>query len=278
MVYVEKDLTFYKIMWYPTPIQSDFFVYWKKINIEWNFDKRKYSREEKNQFMDTFIKEINSHWKLYKSLPFVSEIFLCNSITFNALKEDSDIDIFIISKKDAIWRARFFSALFFKILWLKRSLKNKKQKYCLSFYITDDNKNLYPIILKNKTDIYLAYRLAHLVPLYHESEKIDNIYKYNPRFSSYLPNHIQDYCINIWNDNFSWSSKFKRFFEFICGWFIGKLFENFIKIIWHPILKNKVKNLWNKWKHIVINDQMLKFHDDIRDRISQLHYEYTKVH
>lgn len=274
MVYVEKDLTFYDIMKYPIPTQSDFFVYWKKLNIEWNFDKTKYSRKEKNQYMDTFIKEINKHWKLYKSLPFVSEIFLCNSITFNALKEDSDIDIFIIAKNDAMRRARFFSALFFKMLWLKRSLKNKKLKYCLSFYVTEDNKNLYPIILPNKTDIYLAYRLGHLVPLYHETEKCKNIYKDNPRFSSYLPNHIQDYCINIWNDNFCWSSKIKNIFEFICGWFVWKLIENFIKIIWLPILKNKVKKLWNKWKQIVISNKMLKFHDDIRSVISDLHSNY----
>lgn len=274
MVYVEKDLTFYDIMKYPIPTQWDFFVYWKKLNIEWNFDKTKYSRKEKNQYMDIFINEINKHWKLYKSLPFVSEIFLCNSITFNALKEDSDIDIFIIAKNDAMRRARFFSALFFKMLWLKRSLKNKKLKYCLSFYVTEDNKNLYPIILPNKTDIYLAYRLAHLVPLYHETEKCKNIYKDNPRFSSYLPNHIQDYCINIWNDNFCWSSKIKNIFEFICGWFVWKLIENFIKIIWLPILKNKIKKLWNKWKQIVISDKMLKFHDDIRSVISDLHSNY----
>jgi hypothetical protein len=274
MVYVEKDLIFYDIMKYPIPTQSDFFVYWKKLHTEWNFDKTKYTRKERNQYMDTFINEINKHWKLYKSLPFVSEIFLCNSITFNALKEDSDIDIFIIAKNDAMRRARFFSALFFKILWLKRSLKNKKLKYCLSFYVTEDNKNLYPIILPNKTDIYLAYRLGHLVPLYHETEKCKNIYKDNPRFSSYLPNHIQDYCINIWNDNFCWASKIKKFFEFICGWFIWKLIENFIKLIWLPILKNKVKKLWDKWKQIVISDKILKFHDDIRSVISDLHSNY----
>lgn len=276
MVYVTKDLTFYDIMRYPTPTQADFFVYGKKVDIEWAFEKNKFSRPEKNKYMDTFITEINKHGKLYKSLPFVSEIFLCNSITFNALKEDSDIDIFIITKNDAIRRARFFSALFFKILWLKRSLKNKKQKYCLSFYITDDNKNLYPIILPNKTDIYLAYWLAHLVPLYHEDEIAKNIYEYNPWFKSYLPNHLQEYLINIGVDNFSWSTKFKKLFEFIFWWFIWKITENFIKVIRLPILKNKVKKLWNKWKHIVIDDKMLKFHDDIRWKISDIHSQYIR--
>ena len=271
MVYVEKDLTFYDIMNYPIPRQSDFFIYWKKKVITEKYNKNIFSRDTKNSYMDCFINEINRHWKLYKSLPFVSEIFLCNSITFNALKEDSDIDIFIIAKNGALRRCRFFSALFFKILWLKRSIKNKKLKFCLSFYVTDDNKNLYPIILSNRTDIYLAYRLAHIVPLYSESNNTKNLYSYNERFKSYLPNHILDYSINIGNDNFYWSTKFKRIFEYIFGWFLWKIAEYLIKLIRSPILKYKISKLWDKWKWIIIKDNLLKFHQDIREDVSISH-------
>lgn len=271
MVYIEKDLTFYDIMNYPIPRQSDFFVYWKKKVITEKYKKNQFSRSTKNPYMDEFINEINKHWKLYKSLPFVSEIFLCNSITFNALKKDSDIDIFIIAKKNALRRCRFFSALFFKILWLKRSIKNKKLKFCLSFYVTDDNKNLYPIILPNRTDIYLAYRLAHIVPLYSESKNTKNLYSHNERFKSYLPNHTLEYSINIGNDNFYWSTKIKKLFESVFRWFLWKVSERLIKLIWTPILKHKISKLWDKWKWIIIKDNLLKFHDDIREKISISH-------
>ena len=272
MIYFEKDLSFYDIMNYPIPKQKDFFVYWKQLAISEKINTESFSWETKNEFLDEFLTIINKHWKLYKSLPFISEIFLCNSITFNALHSDSDIDLFIVAKKDSLWRARFFSALFFKLLWLKRTLGRKAKKYCLSFYVTDDNKNLYPVLLPNKTDIYLAYWLAHLVPLYQEDMSTKNIYEFNPWFKSYLPNHPLEYYINIWVDNFSWSTKFKKIFEFIFWWFVWKITENFIKIIWLPILKNKVKKLWIKWKQIIINDKILKFHDDIREYVSDQHY------
>ncbi len=247
---IDQSLLFYKIMKYPVPTESNIFSLEKKANTQSHIN-RNFSREEKNKYMDKFIDIINKYWKLYKSLPFIQEIFLCNSISFNALKRDSDIDLFIIKKK---WHI----------------LKNKKQKFCLSFYITQDNKNLYPIMI-DKTDVYLTYRLAHLVPLYKESSTHHSIYQNNTRFKSLMPNHPQEYCINIWNKLFTWKTKTKKRLEFIFWWIFGKLIEFIIKTIRVPILIKKINKLWEKWKQIIISNQMLKFHDDIRKQVHLLY-------
>ncbi len=265
-----QKLLFYEIMNYPVPENSEFFEYWaKKEKI--NFEKNKnFSRKEKNKYIDQFTEKINKFWKLYKSLPFISEIFLCNSISFNSLKEDSDIDIFIITKRNKLRRARFFSELYFSILWQKRFRNNKKQKFCLSFYTREDNTNLYPIMLKNKSDIYLWYRLAHLVPLYQEKQNNDWIYKANPRFNAMFPNHPCEYCINIWTKLFTWKTFLKKIVEFLFWWLFWKIIEQLIKYIWKPILRYKTKKLWDKWKWIIINDKMLKFYDDKRYQIASI--------
>lgn len=277
-------------MKYPVPTESKFFLFEKKIKSTTVINQKKtkntkknqqFSRKEKNKFIDRFISKINKHWNLYKSLPFIKEIYLCNSITFNALKRNSDIDLFIIVKKGSMRRARFFSAVFFKLNGLKRSMTDKKQKFCLSFYISEDNKNLYPIMI-DKTDIYLTYRLAHLVPLYKENNKNTqqhsnnhSIYQNNKRFKSLMPNHPLDYCINIWNILFTWKTKTKKRLEFRFGWVFWKAIEWLIKIIRLPILIKKIKKLGRKWKHIIISNKMLKFHDDIREQI-QLIYQIAK--
>ena len=276
MRYIEKDLIFYEIMKYPVPAQSDFFVLWKKIDTKDTYDNKKFSREKEGQYLQNYIEKIKKYSKLYKSIPFVSEIFLCNSISFNALKQDSDIDIFIVAKEKSIWRARFFSMLYFTFLWLKRSLSNKKEKFCLSFYITQDNKNLYPIILKDKVDIYLAYWLAHLVPLYQERLDSWSMYKNNPWFKSYLPNHPEKYCINLWIKTVHGSTKSKEILEKIFGWAFWLLVEKLVKTLRKPILKKKTKALWDKAKRIVISDKMLKFHDDKREEVAQLHEYFIK--
>ena len=271
---IEKELIFYKIMDYPIPKDKELFYFEKKIEQKKN-PSSWFSRDEKNKYMDTYIKRINKFWFLYKSLPFVKEIFLCNSISFNSLKRDSDIDLFIVTKSNSIRRARFFSALLFKILGVKRSMKNKKQKFCLSFYVTEDHRNLYPIMLE-KTDIYLAYRLAHLVPLYQEEVNNDLFYQKNKRLEALIPNHPQKYSINIWNTLFTWNTKFKKITEFLFGWIFWNIIEFLIKIIRKPILSRKINQLWPKWKHIVISDKMLKFHDDIREEIHLLYKLSTR--
>jgi len=266
----DQKLLFYEIMNYPVPKDLKFFEYWaKKENINFKKDQ-KFSRDKKNEYIDQFTTKINRFWNLYKSLPFISEIYLCNSITFNSLKEDSDIDIFIITKKNKLRRARFFSELYFTILWQKRFKKNKKQKFCLSFYTREDNINLYPIMLKNKSDIYLWYRLAHLIPLYQEKENNDWLYKNNPRLNAMFPNHPQKYCINIWTNLFTWKSIFKKIIEFLFWWLFWKLIEKLIKYTRKPILRYKTKKLWEKGKWIIVNDKMLKFYDDKRYQIASI--------
>ena len=293
---INQNLLFYKIMNYHIPKQEDIFEFQEKLNINNQSNTQKsnktnktnetaikndFSRNKKNKFMKKFIEKINKHWNLYRSLPFIEEIYLCNSITFNALKRESDIDLFIVAKKWHMWRARFFSAIFFKLNWLKRSMTNKKQKFCLSFYITQDNKNLYPLMI-DKTDIYLTYRLAHLVPLYQENNKNThkysddhNIYKNNKRLKSLMPNHPQEHCINIWSKLFTWKTKTKKRLEFWFGWITWKIIELSIKTIRLPILLYKIKKLWDKGKQIIISDKILKFHDDIRKQI-QLLYQIAK--
>ena len=266
----DQKLLFYEIMKYPMPENSEFFEYWAKKEKTSQTLNQDFSRKEKNKYLETFTTKIDKFWDLYRSLPFISEIFLCNSITFNSLKEDSDIDIFIIAKKNKLRRARFFSELYFTILWQKRFKKHKKQKFCLSFYTREDNTNLYQIMLKNKSDIYLWYRLAHLVPLYQEEKNYDWIYKKNPRFGAMFPNHPQKYCINIWTKLFAWKSIFKTIIEFLFWWLFWKLIEKLIKYIRKPILRYKTKKLWDKWKWIIINDKMLKFYEDKRYQIASI--------
>jgi len=258
---------------YPVPMQEDLFIFQEDLKTQQNKltnSQNKFSRNKKNKFMDKFIKIINQYWDLYKSLPFVKEIYLCNSITFNALKRDSDIDLFIVVQKWKMRRARLASAIFFKLLWAKRSLTDKKQKFCLSFYVTQNNQNLYPLMI-DKTDVYLSYWLGHLVPLYKESSTHSNIYHNNKRFWSLMPQHPQEHCINIWNKLFQWKTKIKMIIEFLLWWIIWNILELIIKVIRIPILIYKIKKLWKNWKQIIISDKILKFHNDIRQKINLLY-------
>ncbi|MDR2416093.1 MAG: hypothetical protein LBD75_05860 [Candidatus Peribacteria bacterium] len=153
--------------------------------------------------MNDYLAEIEKYATLYKSLPFVEEIYLCNSITFNALHENSDIDLFIITRPERIRTAKFWAMLFCTFAGIKRSLKKKGKRICLSFFITADHQNLYALSLPH-LDIYLSYRIQHLVLLYQSNPtKQPEIFKKNKRVQGVLPNYPSKQCIFLGNQVFS---------------------------------------------------------------------------
>jgi len=270
-----KYLIFYKIMNYPIPRNSEYFLFEKKlddVNIDLSELNNEFSRNEKSPFMDEYVSFINKFSWLYKSIPFIQSIYICNSLTFNCVKNDSDIDLFIITKKWSLWLARLFSLLLFSLLFVKRRWKNKRKKFCLSFYTTQDNQNLYNITLP-QNDIYFTYRLAHLIPIYQESE--ENIYKYNKWLNSLLPNFPWNHIINIWTKKVEGKSTFKNVMEFLFWWISGRVVELTIKTIRLPIVIYKTIKLKEKWRWIIVSDHMLKFHLDARKKIHLL-YEIQK--
>ena len=279
----QQHLIFYKIMNYEVPHHSSYFLFWKKWwkkqedilrGQEFPPDEPKYSWDQKNPYIDDFLKYINKFSRLYKSVPFIQSIYLCNSITFNALQVDSDIDIFIITKKWSLRRARLWSTLLFFLFGLKRGIiRGKKKKFCLSFYITHTHQNLYNTMLP-QNDIYFIYRLAHLVPLYQEIP--ENIYKHNTWLESALPNFPGRHCIDIWLTPWSGKSRFKKITEFLCGGVLGKGSELLIKLLRLPIVIYKTKQLKERGWGIIVNNNMLKFHMDIRKKIHLLYMMYKK--
>ena len=92
-------------MKYPVPKKTEYFLQYSNniVNKQLACNPFKeeigdFSRDKKCEYMDEYIKEIKRLEYVFKSIPFIEQIYLCNSITFNALDKNSDIDLFIISK------------------------------------------------------------------------------------------------------------------------------------------------------------------------------------
>ena len=145
----------YKIMNYPIPDS-----------------KSPFSRSKENPHLEQFLQIIHQRQRIFRYIPFIETVFLANSLSFNACKENSDIDLFIITKPKHLRTARLLTSLIMAILRIKRNSKTSAKKFCLSFFISSDLKSLQSLLL-NEQDIYLPYRIAHLVPLYDQNEKSD---------------------------------------------------------------------------------------------------------
>jgi len=262
-------MLFYDLMDYNYPDDKAYFSINKilKENIKYDIIKRK----ELNNNVEEQEKIINKYSFLYNHIPFIEHIYIANSITFKSIHENSDIDLFIITKNNRIFLSKLFVWLFFKIF--NMYWNHEKNKFCTGFFITDKYKDFYPISI-NGVDLYLAYWIAHLQNVYSEDkEKRDDIFKENAWVQNIIPNYEkkEKKILNI--NKVDWSSSFKKILEKIF-WF--NFLNTIIWIIWKNKMEYKRKKLWKDWKNMIISDNILKFHaPDIR-KIVYLKYKTLK--
>lgn len=273
---IQEYLKFYEIMKYPVPKNTEVYFQYsesKLLNPNKNLwikklENNNFSWDKKSKYMDEYLNEIKRLETTFQSIPFIEEIYLCNSITFNALDENSDIDLFIITEPWRIRTVKFRSMILFTLKWAKRIWKRTRKKICLSFFITSNQQNLYPISLPSM-DIYLAYWIAHLVLIYKTEESPESvIFTQNKWVKWILPNYQEKQTISLWINPFKWNTKFKDIIETLWGWFLWNIFERIVKYIQKAIIRLKImlNPIWNK--DVIVSDNMLKFHQDIREKVS----------
>lgn len=252
-------LLFYKAINYPVPEKYEQFMLPQDFVTNWEFEQ---DYKKNNLLLEQFQNVVKKRQPIFQHLPCIKAVFLCNSLTFDAVHSNSDIDLFIIANKNRLWLSRLISVFIFHLLNI-RGYKNKKyKKFCLSFYVDETATNLYDISLK-PYDIYLAYWIANLIPYYWNYDIISQ----NQRVKSILPSFEKKEYFLETNLKKSWV---KKILDKILLSKFGDILENFVKNIRKPIMIKKHKKNWLPWWEIV-SDKMLKFHwKDIRKNINFL--------
>ncbi len=202
--------------------------------------------------------------RLLELFPQILLIALCNSRAMGETDENSDIDLFIIAKKGNLWTVRFIVTALTSMLGVRRSnthglqkwtpeyIKRTKDRFCLSFFITEESMNFESIRLQ-PNDPYLDRWIYTLIPLVNKNHTYEHFMEAN------------------WVEpsNTSTGSSWWLFWQKLGNifWFFT-LLENLIKKLWLPKTLKSYEQLGQPW-WVVISDTMLKFHDqDVRREYS----------
>lgn len=198
-------------------------------------------------------------WFLQK-VPYIRMIAVCNSLAINNAKEESDIDIFIISKKNRLWIVRFLVTKFLKFFGQLQQRNNKKDLICPSFYVTEEKLSLRNLI-RNSDDFYLYYWISQLKPVFGRK-----IYKNFIKDNDW----VKEKLINMRESKFKIKnySITQRLFELIISPFSNILEKKFKRTELQNILKAKKEkvfmeeNLSNRGKkEVIANNFMVKLYD-----------------
>jgi predicted nucleotidyltransferase len=203
--------------------------------------------------------------RIFKYLPFIKLVAVCNSLGMNNATEESDIDLFIITEANRIWLARLLLVAVIFILGLRPPKEKAKDKICLSYYITTEHLDLADTrILAD--DIYLIYWLATLTKLYERDSYLSKFYQANSWLKKYLPNWqavVPGYRRRV-EENF-FSRMICRLGEFLAQKEYGDYFNYLAKRFQLKRLSQEKKDVAVRHKNwVIIRDDILKFH--ITDR------------
>jgi hypothetical protein len=245
--------------------KNDFYVLDDQIDTIKQHTQRKKRELKQWELVSKYIPRLR--W-----IPYIKMIAVCNSLAMQTSETKSDIDLFIIIKNKRLWTTRLCITIFIHLLGIRRYKNKIHNRFCLSFFITDQSLDLSPIALKNG-DVYFYYWLATLIPII-DRNTYETFWDKNKNFiHGALPNvkrqEVQQVIV----------PRVTKFLEFLFRGFIGDMVELIIRLFLKKRAEKKKAKINHKKANIIISDTILKFHNvdtrsDIQkkwcDRIDQI--------
>lgn len=186
---------------------------------------------------------------LFGKLPSVRMVAVCNSLAVGNAEDDSDIDLFLVCRPGTLWLTRLLLAGTLKLLRLRPTPNNHKDKLCLSFWVSESRLDLSRFSLEGH-DPYMDYWIATLLPLYDAGGVFE-------RFRS----------VNSGESRDSGESKKPS----------GSI-ERFAKHIQMRKFPESIRAIANMDSRVVISDEVLKFHvNDRRESYREQHLKNLEM-
>lgn len=179
-------------------------------------------------------------------------IGVSGSIAAGTLKENDDIDIFVVVKDYSAWFFRGITFLVLRLLGVLRVLQDSdvNNKFCINFIMEERG------ILFNEQDIFVLHELFYLVPLY------------NPFYKDFI------ICNNKWLR--SWAIPISKFCEksqgikkentfFLISFFNSVLFQ--LQILYSKLSHSEVMEHFDKKLDYKNNGYIRSFQRSFKENI-----------
>lgn len=184
------------------------------------------------------------YWLGY--IPYLRAVAISGSQALLNSTDNSDIDLFVITKKNRIWLARFLVSLYFQILGQRRYGAKIASRFCLNHYIEQDQS------ISQDQNLYTAVEYASLIPVFGKGELV-KFWQKNDWISSFLASAQPEAGSHFFNFQFSAA---QTVIEAILDYTIGPVLNFFAGLY----QKRRIK----LQEHILATDRELSFHPGSR--------------
>lgn len=101
--------------------------------------------------------------RVLRVFPWIRGVAIANSLAMGSVKEESDIDLFIVCTPRRVWLARFVVVAILRMLRLRPG-EAARDPVCPSFFVAPEAYDLQTIAIED--DVYLRFWLATLAPVW----------------------------------------------------------------------------------------------------------------
>lgn len=206
-------------------------------------------------------KRVKRYEWMFRIVPFVQGVYVCNRLALTQGSRESDIDVFVIAEEGRMFIVRTFLLFLSQIFGVRRHGDRVARRFCLSFFVDTSLVNLQPLS-DGASDIYFSYWVLLLRPIFSAFD----IRTYNSWLSGYFSEDLLRR--NSQPPPLS-PSYLRRFFTWIFVGRFGDTIESLFRT-WQ-LRRSRQKFLAMGSPHgVVLHEHCLKFHDhDMRSHYFQ---------
>lgn len=144
-------------------------------------------RMEREKVSVAFTKTAEWIANFFKLIPGILLVGISGSVAVRNATSESDIDLFVITRKNRLWISRFLLVLLLEFFGKRRRRADSEQegkgKICLNLMVTEDS------ILQKKS-IYVAHEILQMKVLWEKEGMYQRFLEANEWVHTFLPNWI----------------------------------------------------------------------------------------
>ncbi len=122
-----------------------------------------------------------------KKIPTVKMVGVTGSLAMMNAKDESDIDLMVVTSRNCLWMTRLASIILLKLYGMKlrkASVRDEKDMVCLNIWMDEKDLKI------NKRNAYTAHEIAQIVPLINKKKTYESLLWENGWILKFWPNAV----------------------------------------------------------------------------------------